>query len=165
LAPNAVRFGAAGQALTAAALNNNFDELYALTAKPAITRSGKSISVGGVYCGTSATAIDVATVGGYTGVKSICETTCASATAHVCDPSEVLRSNQLSLAPPAAKQVWVNGYFTDGTDNCAGWTDRTHRGLNWGLAPVGGLDCATSFPIACCGTASKTAIGPRRAGV
>src|SRR5262245_61290871 len=74
-----------GQTLTATDLNNNFDELYAATAKPTITKNGKSISVGGSYCGATATPYDGATVGGYPGAKAKCEATCSTPTAHMCD--------------------------------------------------------------------------------
>ena len=67
-----------GQTLTAADLNNNFNELYAASAKPSVTKNSKSISIGGTYCGSSAGPYDGATVGGYTGAKAKCETACAA---------------------------------------------------------------------------------------
>ncbi|WP_461211620.1 hypothetical protein, partial [Desulfocurvus sp. DL9XJH121] len=82
----------AGQTLTAAALNGNFDELYAAVAKPSVTKNGKSISIGGAYCGASAGPYDGATVGGYPAAKTKCETACGAATAHICDAAEIVRS-------------------------------------------------------------------------
>jgi hypothetical protein len=96
---NQVHFSS-GQTLTAADLNSNFDELYAAAAKPTITKNGKSISIGGTYCGASAGPYNGAEVGGYTGAKAKCETKCASATAHICDGAEMVRSEQLGLALP-----------------------------------------------------------------
>jgi hypothetical protein len=59
-----------GQTLTAAALNGNFDELYAAAAKPAVSRNGKSISIGGAYCGVGAGAQQRPTVGGLSGANA-----------------------------------------------------------------------------------------------
>src|SRR5262245_48345483 len=78
----------AGQTLTAAALNANFDELYAWQAKPSITVGAASISVGGTFCSSTETTYTGAEVGGYSGAKDKCEAACGSPTAHLCSAEE-----------------------------------------------------------------------------
>lgn len=149
---NQIHFSS-GEALTAAALNGNFDELYAATAKPAITKNGKSISIAGSYCGASATAYTGAEVAGYTGAKAKCETTCASATAHLCDAAEITRSRQLGLTLPDG--AWVAAFTSSNTPaDCVSWTNGAVNGsglvLNQSPPILTTVDCNTSHTLACC---------------
>jgi hypothetical protein len=143
-----------GQALTAASLNNNFDELYAAAAKPTITRGGKSISVGGAFCGASSPVIG-GMLGGYAGAKATCETTCGSATAHMCDVTEVIRSQALGLTFAGVgdnQLAWVTPFYNSGTaiQDCAGWTSVNAQGLGWSPSLRAEFSCGQAHSIACC---------------
>lgn len=149
---NQIQFSS-GQTLTAAGLNSNFNELYASAAKPTVTKNGKSISIGGTYCGVTATTYDGSAVGGYTGAKAKCETACASATAHMCDAVEIGRSEQLGIAP--ANGAWVAAFTdtTDTTTDCISWTNNTNNnGMVWNqsLPMILHAGCGTAHAIACC---------------
>jgi hypothetical protein len=149
---NQVHFSS-GQTLTAADLNSNFDELYAAAAKPTITKNGKSISIGGTYCGASAGPYNGAEVGGYTGAKAKCETKCASATAHICDGAEMVRSEQLGLALPNG--AWLASFTSSITPvDCVSWTNGQLNavGMVWNQSPPQFLavNCDATHPIACC---------------
>ena len=142
-----------GQALTAADLNNNFDELYAAAAKPTVTKNGKSISVGGSYCGATASTYDGATVGGYPGAKAKCETTCSTATAHLCDAAEILRSEQLGIVMPNG--VWLAAFTSTNTAiDCISWTNAQSNagGMVVNVSPplLLTVACNTSHALACC---------------
>ena len=150
---NQIQFSA-GQTLTAAALNSNFGELYASAAKPTVTKNSKSISIGGAYCGATATTYDGSAIGGYTGAKAKCETACASATAHMCDAGEIVRSQQLGIAP--ANGAWVAAFndTTDTTVDCISWTNNQSNanGMAWNqaLPMILHAGCDTAHAIACC---------------
>ena len=142
-----------GQLLTAAALNGNFDELYAAAAKPTITKNSKSISIGGSYCGASVATYDGSEVGGYTGAKAKCETTCASTTAHMCDAAEITRSRQLGLTLPDG--AWVAAFTGSNTPpDCISWTSGLANGVGMvvNLSPpiLLTVDCTTTHALACC---------------
>jgi hypothetical protein len=141
-----------GQALTAAQLNNNFDELYAAAAKPTVTKNGKTISIGGAYCGVTADPYDGSTVGGYTGAKAKCETACTSATAHMCDAAEIGRSRQLGISLPDG--AWAASFTSTNTPHdCVSWTNNLNNvGLVINAAPpiLMEVTCNTSHAIACC---------------
>ena len=151
---NQIRF-TAGETLTAANLNNNFDELYAKAAKPSVTVSGKSISLGAVYCGSTAAKYTGSQVGGYEGAKAKCEATCSSTTAHLCTREELMRSLAVGVAAVKTTQYSYSAGTptTDNSNDCIGWTsDLGHAGLlfsgNIGLIP--GSDCGTAYPLTCC---------------
>lgn len=142
-----------GQTLTAAQLDNNFDELYAAAAKPSITRNGKSISIGGAYCGATSATYDGAAVGGYTGAKAKCEASCGTATAHMCDGADILRSEQLGITMPSG--VWISSYTASMTPvDCVSWTmNQTNTNgevLNLSPPAFSMVTCDTSHAIACC---------------
>src|SRR3954469_7233796 len=123
---NQIHFSS-GQTLTAAQLNGNFDELYAAAAKPTIVKNGKSISIGGSYCGVSATTYNGGEVGGYTGAKATCEAACATTTAHMCDAAEINRSKQLGITMPDGP--WVATFTSGNTaQDCISWTDGVTTG-------------------------------------
>ena len=148
---NQIHFSS-GQTLTAAQLNGNFDELYAAAAKPTIAKNGKSISIGGSYCGASATTYNGGEVGGYTGAKAKCETACASTTAHMCDAAEITRSQQLGTTMPDG--VWVAAFTSSNTpEDCLSWTDgQANTGMVLNLSPpiLMIVACTTKHAIACC---------------
>jgi hypothetical protein len=148
---NQIHFSS-GQTLTAAGLNGNFDELYAAAAKPTITKNGKSISIGGSYCGASAATYKGGEVGGYTGAKAKCETACVSTTAHMCDAAEITRSQQLGTTMPDG--VWVSAFTSSNTpQDCVSWTTTQNAGgmvLNLSPPILMTVLCDTSHAIACC---------------
>lgn len=139
-----------GQALTAADLNNNFNELYAKAAKPTITANGKSISIGGTYCGQTSATYDGAGVGGYAGGKAKCQTTCASATAHMCSTEEAVRSTALGIGLAGG---WIaQGVSGVNGSDCSGFTSNAGSlGANWnpvGFPATG--SCTSFYAINCC---------------
>lgn len=149
---NQIHFSS-GQTLTASALNGNFDELYAAAAKPTVAKNGKSISIGGSYCGATATTYNGSEVGGYTGAKAKCESTCASTTAHLCDAAEINRTKQLGVT--LADGAWVAAFTSSGTaQDCVSWTnDQANAvGMVINLSPpvLINADCNTSHALACC---------------
>lgn len=142
-----------GQALTAAQLNGNFDELYAAAAKPSVNKNGKSISIGGSYCGATAAPISGSAVGGYSGAKTKCEAACSTATAHMCDSAEIVRSQQLSLTLPDG--AWAAAFTSSGTAaDCVSWTSGQANGTGFvtNLSPpiLLQVQCDSTHVIACC---------------
>lgn len=111
-----------------------------------------SSSVLGTYCGSS-TANVTGNVGGYAGVKSVCETACGNTNAHLCTGHEIGVSRQLGVTIPA-------GHFFDGTvssdvnggnqvRDCNEWTDS--GGAVYGFVTAAGVvACSTSTRLACC---------------
>jgi hypothetical protein len=143
----------AGQTLTASQLNHNFNELYAAAAKPSITKNGKSISIGGSYCGATATPYDGGTIGGYPGAKTKCEAVCATPTAHMCDAAEIGRSRQLDLTLPDG--AWTATFTsTNAPQDCLSWTngDANTTGTVVSISPpiLMQVQCNSSHAVACC---------------
>lgn len=59
---------------------------------------------GNVVCGL--TSAQTGNLGGWAGARALCETACASPTAHLCDASEVARSYQYGASLPAGG-AWI----------------------------------------------------------
>jgi hypothetical protein len=134
---------------------------YAVEARRTTYRdpgNGKSYSVGGSYCG--ATAAHDGNLGGYAGAKAMCETACASPSAHICDRDELLR--RLSLGIRDMPRGWYQGQYGQ-SDECLGFTYSTDASYDGSLYcgydnactnGCRGLNCTgacnTSNAVLCC---------------
>jgi hypothetical protein len=130
---------------------------HAESADRLIVRYGtEEISVGGIYCGSTATAT-TGIAGGYPAVKALCETACSDAAAHVCSGEEVGRSLQLGMTLP--RQEWFSTTVgSGGNADCSGW--RAAGGVASILDYTGYVDpaqayprtenCASTYPFLCC---------------
>ncbi|MEM7182502.1 MAG: hypothetical protein AAF518_16430 [Spirochaetota bacterium] len=119
-----------------------------------------SSSILGTYCGKSATTYKGGEVGGYTGAKSICETTCGDTNAHMCVGYEIIMSLQQGINVDSS--VWVSEFHrNDKTEtppihDCRGWTlSVSNEGGFVHTAPPGYTateyeTCDNSYSIACC---------------
>ncbi len=122
---------------------------------------GGTYSTGAKYCGVTTTGGTdnqghfTGNLGGYSGAKTACQTSCASALAHMCTVEELVRSAQLSVGMPG-EYLW----YSSGSDvpvgssriiDCAGWTSTaaTFSGPAW-LAGPNVDPCSASHSIACC---------------
>lgn len=124
-----------------------------------VTSGGRSISVGGVYCG--ATAAMSGSLGGYTGAKALCETACGDSAAHMCSTEEIVRSAQLMIGIGGAwfaagsSPIFVGGASCTTTcslNDCQGWTTSNtwSAGSTWSSTAANYMACNTSQPVACC---------------
>jgi hypothetical protein len=120
-----------------------------------ISKGGKSYSVNAVYCG--ATAATNANLGGYSAAKSMCETACSSASAHVCTTEEMLRTAGLGMTLPpngwyaAGIYTLVSSPSTVATD-CYNFTSSAsggYVGATWASGPTSST-CNGSYPVFCC---------------
>lgn len=124
------------------------------------TGSAASISVNGLYCGSTAPTTGAVTSGplaGYRAAKALCETACGSAYAHMCDASEIVRSLQTGFTGTVGMQYWYatgNYNASAGAGDCAGFTSAspgnafvqwTNPGVTYGMT-----GCGNSLRIACC---------------
>jgi hypothetical protein len=153
-----------GESLTSSKMNANFkdlqDRLAALESPRSTASSPKLLlsngtttySLDGIYCGPTAAQTGLIT-NGYTGAKGLCETKCGSASAHMCEPQELVRSSALGLA---IDQGWfATGLPYPGATggDCTGWGSNanTNTGLQWsGGGPFGTSTCNLSSPVLCC---------------
>lgn len=173
----------AGDALSAQRLNETLVDLDARTTlttnRTVRTNGASSISVGGVYVARTALTdgrfIDPTTnqPNGYRAGKRLCEAAAKSATAHMCDNAEMIRSDQLGLftAPLVAndENFWVAsasgtpGPAGSNTRDCIGFTyvTSTEYATVWtvnmktGVPLAGGSSfnvqpCTSQYAIACC---------------
>jgi hypothetical protein len=145
-----IRF-TSGQTLTAADLNNNFDELYgrlaALEARPSTS----------AFCGATPSAYNGAQVGGYSGAKTLCTAVCGGTNARMCTIHDVL-----SLGPGASlPRAWFSGPIPYQSqvaipNDCLQWSTGeatgTSRGALWDPTQTKWLvaTCDTSLPVLCC---------------
>lgn len=142
-----------GDTLSAQALNDNFvaldQRLVEVESKPPpINKNGKSISVGGSFCGTTA-APQNGNMGGYAGVKALCENVaaCNSPTAHICTGDEVARSAALGLAlPDVGRYAAFDPYYGD----CSGFTTTSGDGAAWAKPGPAWTTCGFPIPVLCC---------------
>lgn len=114
-----------------------------------------SSSVLGVYCGQ--TASTAGSLGGWTTAKSLCQTACGSANAHMCSGHEIMISRQIGVGP-AAWAHWYGGHAAaspgagEQNTDCGGWTSAAST--VWGSRVLGNdpdyARCNTSLPLACC---------------
>jgi len=159
-----------GETLTAADLNRNFGDLETRVAnveafKDRATKGGK-YSVGGAYCGsTASTSGDLSGISApgssYTKAKAACETvTGCSPTAHVCTEEEIYRSASTGNAPPdgwimANLAVRMAGNFP--VHGCLSFTtsSNTYSGWVWQSSTATFVGCSCSgcpgpIPLLCC---------------
>ena len=146
---------------------------------PVVAAGSNQITVNGVFCGitgpTTGNFSDPTGSGakGYRAAKLACQQVAScgpSATAHMCDNTELMRSAQLGVLPPSPFPAGNPGYWygtfatsyngTNGTYglDCVGWTDGTtyYNGAyvffdssRSALYPASSA-CITSLAIACC---------------
>jgi hypothetical protein len=114
-------------------------------------------SVGGVLCGET-TPSSVATFGGWTGVKSLCQLQCSGPEAHMCNLDEMVRSANAGILP--TQNGWIVGGWgrehasAPIVNACVGWTDATssYAAQTWDGAegyPDAHL-CSEQRAILCC---------------
>jgi len=159
-----------GETLTAADLNRDFGDLEARVAsveafKERATKGGK-YSVGGAYCGATASTLgDLSGISApgssYTKAKAACEAvTGCSLTAHVCTEEEIYRSVSTRNAPPdgwimanlglrTASDFPVTGCrsFTTSSNSDSGWFWQGSVGI-FSFCPCSG--CPSPMPLLCC---------------
>ncbi len=106
----------AGETLRAADLNANFTALdNRLTAEETKAAPARAVgTIGAVSYSIGMTEYVGATdpylggeLGGYTGVKALCEAVAASPSAHQCSVDEIWRLAQMGAAPPVSG--WISG--------------------------------------------------------
>jgi hypothetical protein len=147
-----VRFSS-GETLKASDLNANFDELYAGMNRPVASANGQSISVNGLYCGT--TEGHTGALGGYTAAKALCEAACDSPTAHMCTIEEAVRSQVLGVTWEG--EHWVATGLRVEMGNvtawdCYGWLQANGAGYAWSVADghARAANCANTLGALCC---------------
>jgi hypothetical protein len=159
----------ASETLTATDLNDTFAKVHIASA------NGETYSVGPtLYCGFTA-PMNVPSINGYAGAKSLCEKTCGSKTAHMCTGDELVRTGQLgtTLNFTGASQGWYStgtyvmvnfsnntviqdcdGWTYSGTAvNGAAWTNNTVLNQSGQAVPSGFVTaspCNASNPVLCC---------------
>jgi hypothetical protein len=147
----------AGDLLSAQKLNANFADIDSWRGHPVVTVGGSQFSVGAAYCGLSAPTTGQVTSGmkqSYAAAKALCETTCASPSAHMCTSEEIVRSMSAGVVEPATKSSWYSAGFAPSGSNtydCSMWTGTTAFGPLWAYGTtieLGG--CSSAYPLACC---------------
>jgi hypothetical protein len=127
---------------------------------------GVRTSLDGLYCGSSAATTGALSDGARSGLragKSLCETACASPTAHMCTTSETVRSYELGMEVPDGWTKGLNAaaYGPVGTyllNDCSDWTvgvtttlsTYTNEGGSWAGGHMTLAGCGTSQAILCC---------------
>jgi hypothetical protein len=111
---------------------------------------------GAIYCGSS-TARN-GNLGGYTGAKALCETTCSNAAARMCTGHDLLVSNQAGVTVPFGDWYSTGTLMTYDDSNrstydCDGWVSSSSS--IWGPEVYfsGRPDsntCNEAHPVACC---------------
>ena len=142
-----------GDVLSASKMNADFADIDAWRGHPVVTHGGKQWSLGAAYCGSTA-ATNGQITGGYAGAKSLCETACASPSAHMCTAEELVRTVQMGAATGA-------GWYADGVSDssgapasdCNGWTSSATEvfGMNWAASHPSVQACSySSYGAQCC---------------
>lgn len=155
-----------GDVLSAEKMNANFTALdtritaleQAKPPAPVIQVGNKQYSLDGVYCGSTAPV--GGSIGGYTGAKVLCEQACgSSSSAHVCTPTEMVRTAQLAVPITNAGRIASGLHVLYPPNNyaindCNGFTTggASFYGAAW--EPVEGVAtvyaCNLSKPLLCC---------------
>lgn len=129
------------------------------TKRPVFKNGAETYSMDAKFCGFSANSYN-GDLGGYTGAKATCETTCSSPTAHMCTSEEIVRYRATGgtfVDPPAfawfASGVWSRSAGPINLRDCAMFT--SSDGANEAAAALNGgflsyLFCNTQAKIACC---------------
>jgi hypothetical protein len=158
-----------GDPLTAQAINDNFTALdtHASALEARLTKlesaniketADGGFSLGATYCGQTAqtTPGDLSglnfTGSSYAKVRTACQFTCSSNTAHMCSGPEIEKTVQLG-------RTMGQGWFSPGVYNsvngddfeCSGWTTAANGpdGDYWQGSPSAAT-CNNSFPVLCC---------------
>lgn len=111
--------------------------------------TGKRTTILGSYCGKSAPKDG--NLGGYAAVKTLCETTCGSPTAHQCSNQEA--QVEVSLGAPLPEGWYSTGLVASTTWDCGGWTVNTspNAGAFWSTNQrPSTADCSGTKPVLCC---------------
>jgi hypothetical protein len=144
-----IRF-TSGQTLTAADLNNNFDELYM---RLLAVESRQSSS----FCGATPSTYNGAQVAGYTGAKALCTPVCGNASGRMCTIHDVLALGPGGQLPKG----WFSGPLAPSSFNmipndCSQWTNgdsaTVSRGAIWdpALTGISVATCNTAHAVLCC---------------
>jgi hypothetical protein len=167
--------GVQGGPVNASSIAQNGVAITNSAGRTIVTTDAGSRSVFGLFCGASAkTTTGVITdlgsgTAGYPATKVICETTCKSPTAHMCNGQELVASTELGLAVPSTSWYSTGAFSYLDTvaganterayvNDCDGWTQTSpgntfvggFLGMIWsGSAPDNDW-CAASYTIACC---------------
>jgi hypothetical protein len=142
----------AGDILSSSAVNENFVAVASSTYTNDAGITKRSTAGATKFCGVTGTAVS-GNLGGYAAAKQTCETTCSSATAHMCVGDELVRSAAIGMPVPGG---WFSAGFaasvtTGGTfiRDCQSWstTSSSDDGNVW---PNSNDACAATHPILCC---------------
>lgn len=147
--------------LTAGALNAALQALKDNANHPVITRGGAAYSTAATTCGGLTPRSP--NLGGWKSSKTLCESACASPSAHVCTEEDVLRSLALSTSLPFSTGGENRFRFAAGSAqynsaiNCVGWTTNAGSGYTPTLVATADglkhgdfLGCNEEVGIACC---------------
>jgi hypothetical protein len=151
----------------AADLNEAQTRIAALEAFRAQATADGGYSLGGTYCGFTASTGAVfsgpGTQTGYASARAQCQalTGCSATVAHMCTPDELVRTKQLGRAitySGGSGYGWIASGVGSGTNatDCTGWTvgTTTAQGGAWYESPPTSepalSGCQVSNPILCC---------------
>lgn len=128
-----------------------------LAARRTITQGGKSMTIDGLYCGSSPPTSG--NLGGYAAGKKVCEDACGVTTAHMCTTAELVAYAQLGGAKLATgwyasgftQEVWDSSLGDMSTNDCDGYRSNNHnfRGPVWQDRSLH-LACDAQKPVLCC---------------
>lgn len=113
-------------------------------------------SLASAFCGATTMTYTGAAVGGYAGAKAKCQARCASTTAHLCRPDELVRTEENGIAVPVG--VYNSGVSVPGgmylANDCYGWTRDTGTFVApyWaGAEHAPSYDsCSSAHALLCC---------------
>lgn len=144
-----------GNVLTSAQLNANFSNLEQrmAAAEKRLSGNGK-YTIGGGYCGATATGT-AGNLGGYAAGKALCETTCGnSSTAHMCTTEEVLKAVSTGVTLPYG---WYSSGAYQGNSgstqhDCQQWTSSNGGEMGSAYLVYGLFTsyCNAVQPVLCC---------------
>jgi hypothetical protein len=141
-----------GTVISSGQVNANFAALaeQSVVYTNPVTNGRYSLNAG--FCGQT-TALSTGNLGGYTGAKTQCETTCGTDTAHMCTSEEVIRYVSTGGTMPN-EQLWIaTGVGVEFLTDCLGWTsssDTSQGGTFWTPDQPGLILCSASARVACC---------------
>ncbi len=158
-----------GQVLNATDLNDNFSGLdsrvTAIEKHPVKKVGNVSYSLDATYCGKTAPVNGAVTNNNLTGwaaVKDLCQTSCASPSAHLCTGGELIRSVQMGVKPETGAYASESAFVGNNAISldCQGWSSAAATAFSnvnytpiWdsnGQYPTVFSTCATQYPLLCC---------------
>lgn len=113
-----------------------------------------SVATVGMYCGSTASLTGAA--GGYTTLRTLCQSTCGTTTAHVCGSQEILNTLQFAPSSIPSTLAWYSTHImaspTDSRYDCINWTSSSAAlsGSTTGTTNPTSSACSTSQPFLCC---------------